>query len=141
MLTPMFKVQLSKSFTNFTTMSHRMKQQSLWTTDQCRCCIVNPEADTFHIFHYRNKILAEEKTQIFNKLFFYIARWETDEKVKELVFQVLTGNEDYVPPEELVLVYNDLALLGLQNLWYSFLPLSLLDLVDKDIILSRRKVV
>ena len=54
---------------------------------------------------------------------------------------MLTGNEDYIPSEELELVYNDLALLGLQNLWYSFLPLSLLDLVDKDIILSRRKVV
>ena len=53
----------------------------------------------------------------------------------------MTGNEDYVPPEELVLVYNDLALLGLQNLWHGFLLLSLLDLVDEDIILSRRKVV
>ena len=66
---------------------------------------------------------------------------ETDEKVKELVFQALTENENYVPPEELVLVYNDLALLGLRNLWHSFLLLSLLDLVDEDIILSRRKVV
>ena len=113
MLTPMFKVWLSKSFTNFAAIGHRMKQQSLQTTDQCRCCAVNPEADTFHIFHCRNKILVEEKTQIFNKLFFYIARWETDKKVNELVFQALTGNEDYVPLEELVLVYNDLALLGL----------------------------
>ena len=53
----------------------------------------------------------------------------------------MTGNEDYVPPEELVSVYNDLALLDLQNLWHVFLPLFLLDLVDEDIILSRRKVV
>ena len=113
MLALIFKVQLSKSFTNFATTSHRMKQQSLWTTDQYRYYAVNLEADTFHIFHCRNKILVEEKTQIFDKLFFYIARWKTDEKVKKLVFQALTGNEDYVPLEELVSVYNDLALLSL----------------------------
>ena len=74
MLIPMFKVQLSKSFTNFAATSHRMKQQSLQTTDQYRYCAVNPEADTFHIFHCRNKILVEEKTQIFDKIFFHIAR-------------------------------------------------------------------
>ena len=43
--------------------------------------------------------------------------------------------------KKLVLEHDNLTLLGLRNLWHSFLPSSLLDLLDKDIVLSWRKVV
>ena len=83
MLTPLFKVWLSKSFTNFAATSHRMKKKSLWSTDQYRCCATTTEVDAFHIFYCSNETLEEERHKIFEILFNHVARWEVSDELKE----------------------------------------------------------
>lgn len=99
MVIPLFKAWLSKSFTNFAATSHRMKQKSLWNTSQCRCCATTTEVDTFHILHYSNELLKEERHKIFEMLFNNVARYEVPDELKELMYQVLTGDPDYVHPD------------------------------------------
>ena len=114
--TSSLKVWQSKSFTNFVGMGSRMKQQQLWFSEQCRYYGAIDEVDTFYLFWCPNEVLSLEQSQIFEQLFILLQKWEVTDKVKELLFQTLTEEKDYLSPEDLTSVKNDLDVFRIRNL-------------------------
>jgi len=107
----LMKIWVSKSFTNFAGISLRLYQNRKLATDQYRCCR-EPEQETFHIFEYSNRILCNKRKDIIDKLFNSILNWEVEDEVKELIYQILAGNEEYKLLYNLYRVYNDIVALG-----------------------------
>jgi len=60
------------------------------------------------------------------------------DKVKELLFQTLTEEKDYLPPEDLTSVKNDLDVFGTRNLWHGFFLILVVDILHKDLVTSRK---
>ena len=61
-------------------------------------------------------MLSLEYSQIFEQLFILLQKWEMTDEVKELLFQTLTEENNYLPPEDLTSVKNDLDVFGTRNL-------------------------
>ena len=60
------------------------------------------------------------------------------DKVKELLFQTLIEENDYLPPEDLTSVKNDLDIFGMRNLWHGFFPILVVDILYEDLVTSRK---
>ena len=71
-------------------------------------------------------------------LFSFLTKYNIAEDIKGLIYQVVTDNQDYLPPPYLRLEHQYMQTVGLWNLWYRFIPLSMLPLFNKDILMARK---
>ena len=61
---------------------------------------------------------------MFESLFQMLRRWEIDDEVKEMKYQMATLNDEHVALERLQRQCQDLIRLGVRNLWHGFLLCS-----------------
>ena len=67
------------------------------------------KADTFYVFYYANTILNTERQVIFDKLFHMIYHFNIKDEVQELLLESLEDSKDYVLPEVLANVFEDMC--------------------------------
>ena len=71
-------------------------------------------------------------------VFTFLAKQDISNEVKELIYQVAGNNKDYIPLSTLSIPYQDLLIVGLRNLWHSFIPSSLISILHYNILVAKK---
>ena len=71
----------------------------LWQLSKCRCYNKDNEKDTFHSILCDNEVISIKREEVFNQIFTFLDWNEMDNELKEMILQILVGNEEYYPLE------------------------------------------
>ena len=88
--------------------------------------------NSFHSFYYVNEHITKVKHQLFDRLFDTIFCFDILEELKEVIFQTLIDNRDFLPPTSFIGLYLSLQSFGIRNLWHRVTPVTLLDQLHID---------
>ena len=68
------------------------------------------------MFEYSNQILYQEKKVVAETLFTFLLKYEASNKIKEMIYQTFTNNQEYLPSLHLSIEFQYMKTIGLQNL-------------------------